>query len=144
MINNVMYSSAKDDWETPQDFFERYDRIYHFNLDAASSDETAKCERHFTIADDGLHNTWGGYRVWLNPPYGREIGRWVQKAWEESRKPGALVVMLLPARTDTTWFHDYCTRGEITFIRGRLKFSGSKRAAPFPSMVVVFKAEEDE
>lgn len=80
----------------------------------------------------------GGYSVWLNPPYGREIGKWVQKAWEESQKPDTVVVMLLPARTDTAWFHDYCKLGEITFVRGRLKFGGSTNSAPFPSMVVVF------
>ena len=140
----AQFSSQRDNWETPQDFFDRYDDVYHFNLDAASSDENAKCERHYTIADDGLHSNWGGYRVWLNPPYGREIGKWVQKAWEEAQKPNTVVVMLLPARTDTAWFHDYCKRGEITFVRGRLKFGGSSWNAPFPSMVVVFDNRKEE
>ena len=82
----------------------------------------------------------GGEIVWCNPPYGREIGRWVQKGYEEAEN--AVVVMLLPARTDTRWFHDYCMKGKITFLRGRLKFGGSKNAAPFPSMVVEFDRRE--
>jgi site-specific DNA-methyltransferase (adenine-specific) len=134
----AQFSSAKNNWETPQDFFDRYNEKYHFTLDAASSDENAKCEKHFTKDDDGLHNMWGGYTVWLNPPYGRDIGKWVRKAWEEGQKDNTVVVCLLPARTDTAWFHDYCVHGEIEFIRGRLKFGGSKNSAPFPSMVVVF------
>ena len=76
--------------------------------------------------------------MWLNPPYGRTIGAWVKKAYEESQKPGTFVVCLLPARTDTAWFHDYCKKGYIQFIRGRLKFGNSKNSAPFPSMIVFF------
>ena len=134
----AQFSSRLDNWETPQDFFDRYDRVYHFNLDAASSDENAKCEKHFTAEDDGLKQNWGGQTVWLNPPYGRQIGKWVQKAYEESLKPDTTVVCLLPARTDTAWFHNYCRRGEVVFIRGRLKFGKSKNSAPFPSMLVFF------
>ena len=133
-----LFSSATDEWATPQDLFDHYDAVYHFNLDPASTDENAKCEKHFTVADDGLHNDWGGYRVWLNPPYGRSIGGWVRKAYEESQKPNTVVVCLLPARTDTAWFHDYCAKGEIEFIRGRLRFGGSRWNAPFPSMIVTF------
>ena len=152
----TQFSSQRDNWETPQDFFDRYDRVYHFNLDAASSDENAKCEKHFTIKDDGLKQNWAGHTVWLNPPYGRQIGKWVQKAYEESLKPDTTVVCLLPARTDTKWFHDYCTKGEITFVRGRLKFINrnlpsyredgkfQKSPAPFPSMVVVFDNRKKE
>ena len=133
-----MFSSAKDDWETPQDLFDKWNAMFAFNLDAASSDANAKCKRHFTVADDGLSQDWGGCRVWLNPPYGRQIGKWVQKAYEEAQKPNTCVVCLLPARTDTAWFHDYCVKGDITFLRGRLKFGGCHNAAPFPSMIVVF------
>ena len=152
----TQFSSQRDNWETPQDFFDRYDRVYHFNLDAASSDENAKCEKHFTIKDDGLKQNWAGHTVWLNPPYGRQIGKWVQKAYEESLKPDTTVVCLLPARTDTKWFHDYCTKGEITFVRGRLKFINrnlpsyredgkfQKSPAPFPSMVVIFDNRKKE
>ena len=138
----VLFSSSTPEWETPQDFFEKYNSQYHFTLDAASTDENAKCENHFTAEDDGLKQNWGGQIVWLNPPYGRQIGKWVQKAYEESKKPNTVIVCLLPARTDTTWFHDYCCRGNVQFIRGRLKFGGSKNSAPFPSMVVTFKTEE--
>ena len=142
MINKGLFSSAKDDWETPQEFFDRYDNIYHFTLDAASSDQNAKCVQHYTAETDGLHNSWGGQTVWLNPPYGRTIGDWVRKAYEESQKQNTTVVCLLPARTDTKWFHDYCKHGEIEFIRGRLRFGSSKNSAPFPSMVVVFKSSD--
>ena len=134
-----LFSSAKDDWETPQWLFEKYDAIYHFTLDAASSDDNAKVANHYTARDNGLSQKWGG-TVWLNPPYGRQIGKWVKKAYEES-KDGATVVCLLPSRTDTKWFHEYCIKGEITFIQGRLKFGNSKNSAPFPSMIVVFGAE---
>ena len=137
-----MFSSEKDDWETPQDFFNKYDNIYHFTLDAASNDKNAKCQNHFTKETDGLRHTWTGETVWLNPPYGKGIGKWVQKAYEESRKPDTTVVCLLPARTDTKWFHDYCKLGKIEFIRGRLKFEGNKNNAPFPSMIVVFQTDE--
>ena len=136
----AQFSSAKDDWETPKDFFDKYDEVYHFTLDPASSHDNAKCANHFTLEDDGLHKNWGGQRVWLNPPYGRAIGEWVRKAYEESRKPDTAVVCLLPARTDTKWFHDYCVKGKVEFIRGRLHFGNSKNSAPFPSMVVVFQS----
>ena len=148
-----MFSSATDEWATPQDFFDKYDAVYHFNLDPACTHANAKCEQHYTRAEDGLSKSWVGCRVWLNPPYGREIGKWVQKAYEESLKPDTTVVCLLPARTDTKWFHDYCTKGEITFVRGRLKFINRnlpsyredgkfrKSAAPFPSMVVIFTSK---
>ena len=133
-------SSATDNWETPQWLFDKYDAIYHFTLDAASSDENAKVANHYTAMDNGLLQKWGGV-VWLNPPYGKQIGKWVKKAYEES-KDGATVVCLLPARTDTSWFHDYCTKGQIEFIRGRIRFGCCKSNAPFPSMIVVFKEKE--
>lgn len=134
----TMFSSKSPEWSTPSDFFQTYDSIYHFDLDPACTHANAKCEKHYTIAEDGLSQNWGGCRVWLNPPYGREIGKWVQKAYQEGQKDNTLVVCLLPARTDTAWFHDYCKQGRIEFIRGRLKFGGSQNSAPFPSMVVVF------
>jgi phage N-6-adenine-methyltransferase len=98
--------------------------------------ENAKCSRYFTIEDDGLAQEWRG-RCWMNPPYGREIGAWMAKAWS-SAAAGALVVCLVPARTDTPWWHDYAIKGEVEFLRGRLKFGGHKNPAPFPSAVVVF------
>ena len=143
MMNDALFSSASSEWETPQDFFDAYNSRYHFTLDAASTDQNAKCKNHYTVIEDGLSKDWGGQTVWLNPPYGREVGKWVQKAYEESRKPKTTVVCLLPARTDTRWFHEYCTFGEVEFIRGRLKFGGSKNSAPFPSMIVIFGNKDE-
>lgn len=135
-MHEALLSSKTGEWSTPQDFFDRLDWKYHFTLDAAATAENAKCARFFTAEDDGLSKNWGGQIVFCNPPYGREIGRWVRKGYEEAK--AAVVVMLLPARTDTRWFHDYCMKGKITFLRGRLKFGGAKDAAPFPSMLVEF------
>lgn len=137
-MDKVMFSSASNEWATPQDLFDELDKTYHFNLGPASTDENAKCQRHFTIEDNGLDQDWGGCSVFCNPPYGREIPKWVKKAYDESQKPNTSVVMLIPARTDTAWFHDYCVKGKVQFLRGRLKFGNSKNSAPFPSMIVVF------
>lgn len=142
MNTELMFSSRTPEWSTPQDLFDALDKIHNFNLDTAATPENAKCARYFTATDDGLAQDWGGYRVFCNPPYGREIGRWVKKAYEEAQKPGTKVVMLLPARTDTKWFHDYCLKGTVQFLRGRIKFGGSKNAAPFPSMIVIFTGSE--
>jgi phage N-6-adenine-methyltransferase len=136
---SVHFSSKTDLWETPQDFFDRYDAIYGFTLDVCALPDNAKCNTYFTPEQDGLSQEWVGV-CWMNPPYGRTIAKWVQKAFE-SAKHGATVVCLLPARTDTRWWHDYCQRGDVTFVRGRLKFGGHKNSAPFPSAVVVFKPE---
>jgi len=138
MNKELMFSSSTPEWATPQDLFDRLDALYHFDLDAAAAPENAKCARFFTKEDDGLLQMWGGYCVWCNPPYGREIGAWVRKAYEEAQLPGTMVVMLLPARTDTAWFHDYCRHGDVIFLRGRLKFGDGRNSAPFPSMIVKF------
>ena len=140
MINQGLFSSNSNEWATPQAFFDELNAEFHFNLDPCSTHENAKCDRHFTVEDDGLSRDWGGYRVFCNPPYGRELSRWVKKCYDESRKPDTLVVMLIPARTDTSYFHDYIYHKarEIRFIRGRLHFNESKQGAPFPSMVVIF------
>lgn len=135
---NVHFSSKTDLWSTPQNFFDVYDEAYKFELDVCASPENAKCKRYFTKEDDGLRQKWSGV-CWMNPPYGREIGKWVQKAYESSVENGATVVCLLPARTDTRWWHEYCAKGKVTFIRGRLKFGGSNNSAPFPSAIVVFE-----
>ena len=132
----VHFSSATDLWATPQDLYDRYHARYSFELDVCATAQNAKCARHFTVADDGLAQEWRG-RCWMNPPYGREIGAWMAKAWRSS-EAGALVVCLVPARTDTAWWHDFAVKGEIEFLRGRLKFGGHKNSAPFPSAVVVF------
>lgn len=135
-MNKGMLTSNRQDWETPPELFNRLDAIFHFTLDACAVQSNAKCARYFSPGEDGLSKSWVGETVWCNPPYGREIGAWIQKAYEESKR--ACVVMLLPARTDTAWFHDYCAKGEITFLRGRLRIGGMDSNAPFPSMIVIF------
>ena len=133
---NVHFSSATDDWATPQTFFDEQNAKYNFTLDACASDSNHKVANYYTVEDNALIQDWTGV-VWLNPPYGREIGKFMAKAYAESLK-GAKVVCLVPARTDTAWWHDYAAKGEVTFIRGRLKFGNAKNSAPFPSALVVF------
>lgn len=135
-MTNIHFSSVTDMWETPQDFFNKLDEEHHFVLDVCATKENTKCARYFTPEDNGLKQVWQGV-CWMNPPYGREIGAWMRKAYE-SAQAGAKVVSLVPARTDTAWWHEYAMKGKITFIRGRLKFGGHKNSAPFPSAVVIF------
>lgn len=155
-MNGALLSSKNMGWCTPADFFSELDQEFHFNLDPAATDKSAKCARYFTPADDGLKADWGGCRVFCNPPYGRQITDWVRKGYEESKKPGTLVVMLIPARTDTSYFHDYIFHGkadEVRFIRGRLTFTdedgnptkdakGRPCSAPFPSAVVIWRSKD--
>ncbi len=134
---NVHFSCATVEWETPQWLFDELSGIYGgFTLDPCATRQNAKCGRYFTRAEDGLAQPWDG-KVFMNPPYGREIGRWVEKAYETSLS-GALVVCLLPSRTDTRWWQDYARRGHVWFLRGRLKFGHAANAAPFPSAIVTF------
>jgi phage N-6-adenine-methyltransferase len=137
-LNRGMFTSVTDEWETPREFFEAVDKVYHFDLDVCATHANAKCERYFTKEVDGLSQIWSGV-CWMNPPYGREISLWVRKAYESALEAGTVVVCLLPARTDTKWWHNYViARAErICFIRGRLRFSG-KGPAPFPSALIVF------
>lgn len=138
MNTEVMFSSKTDLWETPQEFFDELDREFHFGTDVCALPENAKCDRYYTPEQDGLSQPWKGV-CWCNPPYGHDIGLWVRRGFFAS-VGGATVVMLLPARTDTRWFHEYIYgKAEVRFIKGRLKFGGSKNSAPFPSMVVVFR-----
>jgi len=140
MNTKVLFSSENEEWETPVDFYNELNKEVKFNLDPCALPNNAKCEKFFTPSDDGLSQNWEGYVAFCNPPYGRKIYDWVKKCYEESRKENTRVVMLIPARTDTKYFHEfiYHKAKEIRFIRGRLKFGGSKNSAPFPSMVVVF------
>ena len=133
---DVHFSSKTDLWATPQDFYDRVNAIFEFDLDVCATPENAKCNRFYTKEDDALTKEWTG-TCWMNPPYGREIGAWMKKAYESS-KSGATVVCLVPARTDTAWWHDYAKKGDIKFLRGRLKFGAAKNSAPFPSALVVF------
>lgn len=141
MENKGMMSSATDEWETPQDLFDTLNERFHFDLDVCATNENAKCRTWYTKENNSLTKDWWrhGHTAWMNPPYGREIGKWVQKAFEETHF-GMTVVCLLPARTDTAWFHDWVAwKAEVTFLRGRLKFGGCKNSAPFPSMIVVYR-----
>ena len=134
---NVHFSSNTDIWSTPQDFYNKLNAEFSFNLDPCALPENAKCDKFFTPEQDGLKQDWGGYRVFMNPPYGREIGKWVEKA---ATCKADIVVGLLPARTDTRWFHEHIYgKAEIRFIKGRLKFGDATNSAPFPSMIVVWK-----
>lgn len=139
-MNSVLFSSATDVWATPQNLFDELNAEFNFNLDPCALPDNAKCARYFTPEINGLAQCWGGATVFCNPPYGRQIYDWVKKCYQESRKPGTTVVMLIPARTDTRYFHDfiYHKAREIRFIKGRLKFGNAKNAAPFPSMIVIF------
>ena len=138
MLNSSLFSSRTDLWETPQDFFNKVNKEFNFTLDVCANNENKKCAKYYSIEKNGLLQKWEGV-CWMNPPYGKTIGKWVKKAYEESRK-NCIVVGLLPARTDTSYFHDYIyNKAEIRFIRGRLKFGGSKNSAPFPSMLVIWR-----
>jgi phage N-6-adenine-methyltransferase len=135
---NVMFSSAKDEWPSPQDFYDGLNNRYNFTLDPCATAQNTKCPKFYTQQDDGLSQDWGGNTVYVNPPYSN-VKVWVEKALKESKKPDTTIVMLVAARTDTKFFHEYCTKAnQIFFIKGRLKFGGSANSAPFPSMVVVF------
>ena len=137
MINSALFSSACTEWGTPQALFDELDREFHFTLDPCANEQNHKCAKYYTEAENGLLQDWGHETVFCNPPYGRQIGYWVASCYEHA----GVAVMLLPARTDTKWFHDYIyqkDRVEVRFLRGRLKFEGAKNSAPFPSMVVIF------
>ena len=133
-------SSKTDNWATPQDFFDNLNEEFHFTLDPCANEENHKCDLFFTKEQDGLTKDWGEHVVFCNPPYGKEIADWVRYSYEQSQKPNTTVVMLIPARTDTRYFHDYIYgKAEIRFIKGRLKFGDATTAAPFPSMVVIYR-----
>lgn len=133
----VHFSSETDLWPTPQAFFDELNREFNFTLDPCATEQNAKCSKFFTEKENGLLQSWDNERVFMNPPYGRTIGNWIKKA---SEARGGVVVCLLPARTDTRYFHEYIyNKSEIRFIKGRLKFGDATNSAPFPSMVVIFR-----
>lgn len=137
MISDALFSSERMDWETPRALFDKLNEEFAFTLDPCASKQNHKCEKYYTIADNGLSKDWGNERVFCNPPYGRSIYYWVKKCASHT----GLCVMLIPARTDTKWFHEFIYQKpnvEIRFIMGRIRFVGAKHPAPFPSMVVVF------
>lgn len=136
------FESAKQDWTTPDSLFLPLNAEFKFTLDAAADETNARADQFFSAAEDGLRQNWGKDTVWLNPPYGERAGKlsdWVRKAWEAS-VAGATVVMLIPARTNTNWFHDVCLKhGEVRFVRGRPKFGGADHGLPQPLCVVIFR-----
>lgn len=139
--SDLMFISKSMDWATPQDFFDKLNEEFHFTLDPCADDYNHKCAKYYTKDQDGLKQDWSGEIVFCNPPYGRDVSKWVRKCFQEvySGKCKCAVV-LVAARTDTKWFHDYIyKRAEIRFIKGRLKFGGQTQPAPFPSMVAIFR-----
>lgn len=142
-MNSVTYSSKTDQWSTPQDFFDELNNEFNFDLDPCADELNHKCQHFFTKEQNGLSKDWEGHCVFCNPPYGKDIALWVEKAYIEGTKANTIVVMLIPARTDTRYFHNFIlNRSEIRFIKGRLKFGNSQFSAPFPSMVVIFRGNQ--
>jgi len=142
----VMFSSKTGEWSTPQAFFEKLDwRFGPFTLDPCADADNTKCTRFFSEDDNGLTQDWGGCTSFVNPPYGRGIEKWIQKGYTESRKKDTRVVMLIPSRTDTKYWHNYVMKAEeVYFIKGRLKFGDSQNSAPFPSAVIVFDGSNQQ
>lgn len=144
MVDAVMFSSKSTEWETPQKIFDELNKEFNFTIDVCATKENAKCKKYITKEENALAGHWDGI-CWMNPPYGREIGKWIKHAWESSIHPHlkTTVVCLIPARTDTKWWHEYIDKkAEIRFIKGRLKFGGHKNSAPFPSVVVIFRGQK--
>jgi site-specific DNA-methyltransferase (adenine-specific) len=138
MVAPALYSSATDEWPTPQAFFDRLNRRYRFTLDPCATAENAKCATFYTKDQDGLAQDWGTHRVFCNPPFGRQIGAWVRKCFEASQA-GALVVLLAPCRTDTRWWHDWIEgKADVEFVKGRLRFGDAISSAPFPVMTATY------
>lgn len=137
------FISTRQDWATPDVVFDLVAKEFAFSLDAAASAETARAKLFFTEAHEALTADWGMHTVWINPPYGSgkaKLSDWIKKAWSAAQF-GATVVMLIPARTNTSWFHDYCIRfGEVRFVRGRPKFSGASHGLPQPLCFVIFRS----
>lgn len=137
LVNDGLYSSSSDMWGTPQKLFDNLNKRYEFQLDVCAIAENAKCASYYSPEVDGLSQDWNGV-LWMNPPYGRGIIHWMKKAYESSRDNGATVVCLVPSRTDTKWWHEYGMKGEIHFIKGRLKFGDGENVAPFPSAIIIY------
>jgi site-specific DNA-methyltransferase (adenine-specific) len=143
MVQRSLFTSISEEWETPRSIFQALDAEFGFTLDPCSTHENAKCKLHFTAMEDGLVQNWTDHIVFMNPPYGRAIGKWMQKAYSSARG-GATVVCLVPARTDTRWWHRFAMKGEIRLLRGRVRFVGGKHSAPFPTAVVVFRPRQHQ
>lgn len=135
--NRAVFKSIRQDWSTPKSLFDELDREFHFQLDVCANSKNAKCKKYYSEEVNGLVQDWAPRTCWMNPPYGPDLKTWMKKAHEEARK-GAAVVCLVPARTDTIWWHEYALKGEIRFIKGRIRFDNGTGRATFPSCVVIF------
>lgn len=138
MVDRALYSSASEEYGTPQWLFDALNAEFGFTLDPCCTHDNAKCAKHYTKTENGLLQNWADEVVFMNPPYGRVIADWMRKAYE-SAKHGATVVCLVPARTDTRWWHDYAMKGSIRLIRKRLRFDNGIHSAPFPSAIVILR-----
>lgn len=147
MNKTALFTSNTEEWATPQSFFDALNEEFHFDLDPCATDNNHKCDSYFTKSDNGLDKDWGGHRVFCNPPYGKQkTADWIKKCAAEAQKPNTIIVLLIPARTDTKAFHEHIYQKEnveVRFVKGRLKFGGAKDSAPFPSMVCIFRGKED-
>lgn len=137
MINKHLLTSKNEEWETPQFLFNELNETYDFDLDVCASETNKKCHKFYSKDDNSLDKYWIG-SCWMNPPYGKSIATWMKKAYESHVKNKALVVCLVPCRTDTQWWHDYAIQGSIFFIKGRIRFVGASQPAPFPSAIIVY------
>ena len=137
---SVHFMTTRTEIGTPQSLYKMLDSEFHFSLDVCASHENAKCQRYFTKEQDCLILKWSHETCFMNPPYGRQIARFIKKAYTESLTDNTTVVCLLPSRTDTVWWHEYVMRAdEVRFIKGRLTFENEIDCAPFPSAIVVFR-----
>ena len=142
MINKGLFSSSSNEWSTPQDFFDKLNNEFNFTLDPCATKDNNKCKKFYTKEDNGLLKDWSNERVFCNPPYGNQIKFWVEKCYKESLKR-SLIVLLIPARTDTKYFHSFIYhKAELRFVKGRLKFGKNKNSAPFPSMLAIYNGNK--
>jgi phage N-6-adenine-methyltransferase len=140
-LTSGLFTSRTEEWETPQYVFSILNKEFNFQVDVCATSENAKCKAYFDKQVDGLKQEWSPFRCWMNPPYGKNISHWMKKAYQESQR-GAMVVCLVPSRTDTRWWHEWAMKaGEVRLIAGRLSFGNSEQSAPFPSSIVIFYPE---
>lgn len=143
-MEKALFTSNSDEWETPLEVYTKLNERFRFTLDPCSTKENHLCDKYYTKEENGLFKSWKGETVFVNPPYS-EIKKWVEKCYKEYETNGTTVVMLIPSRTDTRYFHNYIYhKAEIEFIKGRLHFSNSKNSAPFPSMIVIYQQMEEK
>lgn len=144
MNTKGIFSHKSDEWSTPTGFYEELNKEFDFTLDPCANFENHKCDKYYTLQDDGLRQNWEGQTVFVNPPYSN-IKVWAKKCYEESKKDNTIIVLLMPSRTDTKYFHEYIyKKAELRFIKGRLKFGNSKNSAPFPSMLAIYNNKNEK